>query len=45
LRQRQFNKPTKEITILLLLPMIITMVITNMPNKLYTIQLFSPPDN
>jgi len=37
---RLFNKATKEILILLGV-----MIIANMQNKLYTIQLFSPPDD
>jgi len=47
LKERQFNRTTKEILILLLIVIIIIiiMVIIIMQNKLYTIQSFSPPND
>jgi len=38
LSKRQFNKTTKEIIILMILPVVIIMIIMNMQNKLYRIQ-------
>jgi len=43
LRQKQFNKATKEIVILLI--MIRIMIIINMQNQLYTTQFLPPLEN
>jgi len=43
--EKQFNKTTKEILILLLGMIIIRIIVMNMLTRLYTIQFFSPPND